>query len=168
MSKKSLTLVAIIFSFFSFGCAAKDSPIDFKFIDDYLVAWDQFAKGQNDLMPQLKTNKHEFSHQLATALNQGDKRAPSRLVFYAVVQVGGFIPYESELGKACEKVVGKEVTVFESKKGERSYFAGDLFFWWEKKQGDFERFPLYDEWRQRDFVKKSVIRLYESATKQRP
>ena len=157
----------MIFSFFSFGCAAKDSPIDFKFIDDYLVAWDQFAQGHNDLIPQLKTNKQEFKTQLAAALNQGDKRAPSRLVFYAVVQVGGFIPYESELGKACEKMVGKEVAVFESKKGDRSYFAGDLYFWWGKKQGDFDKFPLYEEWRQRDFVKKTVIPMYESATKKR-
>jgi hypothetical protein len=88
-------------------------------------------------------------------------------VFFTVVRVGGFVPYESLLGRACEKLVHGDVPIFTSDKGERSYFAGDLYFWWERHQADFAPFPLLDEWRQRDFVKKTVMPMYEAATKKR-
>src|SRR5271163_4473414 len=109
------------------GCGGRSSP-DFKFIDSYLATWDQFAQGANELLPQIKRDAPRFQQQLAVALAQADKRAPSRLVFYVVVQVGGFIPCESELGRACGKAFTGEVPIFTSKKGERMYFAGDIYF----------------------------------------
>jgi hypothetical protein len=153
-------------SLLSGGCDGRSSP-DFPFIDNYLTAWDQFAQGVNELMPVLKQARPGFDQQLALALTQKDKRAPSRLVFYAVVQVGGFIPCESELGQAWMRTVGDEFHVFTSKKGERKYFAGDLYFWWESHKAEFETFPIYDEWRMREFARKRVIPLYVSALKNR-
>lgn len=138
---------------------------DFTFIDGYLKTWDRFALGANELVPQLNRDAPQFQKELAEALKRGDKRAPSRLVFYAVVQVGGFIPYDSGLGRACERLVGSEVPIFTSEKGERSYFAGDLYFWWQRHRAEFESFPLFDEWSEREFARKTVIPMYKKATK---
>jgi hypothetical protein len=157
----------MLLSFLWGGCDNKSSSPDFKFIDNYLTTWDLFAQGNNDLLPQLKRDTPKFQRQLAEAFRQGDKRAPSRLVFYTVVQVGGFIPCDSELGNASERLLSYDIPIFTSKKGERSYFAGDLYFWWERHRSEFDAFPLYDEWRQRDFAKKIVIPMYESSTKKR-
>src|SRR5215813_11821219 len=104
----SLTISAFLLG----GCGGKSSSPDFNFIDNYLTTWDRFAQGNNDLLPQLKRDTPKFQRQLAEALKQGDKRAPSRLVFYAVVQVGGFIPCDSELGHASERLLGKDVVIF--------------------------------------------------------
>lgn len=160
-------LALVIFSLFTGGCGSKSSSSDVAFIDSYLATWDRFAQGANELAPQLKRDTPQFQRQLAEALTQGDRRAPSRMVFYAVVQVGGFIAYDSDLGRACERLVGSEVSIFTSKNGERSYFAGDLYFWWQRHRAEFESFPLYDEWQQRDFAKRTVIPMYESATKKK-
>jgi hypothetical protein len=159
----SIMSVSLLFG----GCGEKNSSPDFQFIDAYLTTWDRFAQGNNDLVPQLNRDTPKFQRQLAEALNQGDKRAPSRLVFYAVVQVGGFIAYDSELGHASERVLGKDIPIFTAKDGKRTYFAGDLYFWWERHQGEFDGFPLYDEWCHREFARKTVIPMYESATKKR-
>jgi hypothetical protein len=157
----------MIFSFLLGGCGDKNSSPDFNFIDNYLTTWDRFAQGNNNLLPRLKRDTPKFQRQLAEAMKQRDKRAPSRLVFYAVVQVGGFIAYDSELGRASERLFGKDVPIFTAKDGERTYFAGDLYFWWQRHRSEFDTFPLYDEWRQRDFARKTVIPMYESATKKR-
>jgi len=61
--------------------------------------------------------------------------------------------------------LGKDVPIFTAKDGERTYFAGDLYFWWERRRSEFDTFPLYDEWKQRDFAKKTVIPMYQSAAK---
>ena len=147
------------------GCGGGSESPDFTFIDAYLTTWDRFARGANELQPQLKLETPRFQEQLAKALVQGDRRAPSRVVFYAVVQVGGFIAYNSELGQACEQLVGRELSTSTSPQGARSYFAGDLYFWWEKHATEFDSFPLYEEWRQRDFAKQTVIPMYLSASK---
>ncbi len=60
----------------------------------YLTAWDEFAQGNNSLAPVVKTDAQQFSAELTAALKKSDGRAPSRFVFYAVVQVGGFIPLD--------------------------------------------------------------------------
>lgn len=181
MPLRLLILALIIFSLCIAGCGSKGSSPertnllrpqtyevpDFKFIDGYLTTWDRFAQGAADLVPQLNRDAPRFQRQLAEALKQGDRRAPSRLVFYTVVQVGGSIPYDSELGRACERLVGSEVPVFTPDKGGPSYFAGDLYFWWQRHRAEFESFPLFDEWSEREFAKKTVIPMYESAAKNR-
>jgi hypothetical protein len=149
------------------GCGPKKSP-DFGFIDEYLATWDKFAQGDNDLMPRLKKDAPEFQHHLTDALRKGDNRAPSRLVFYAVVQVGGFIPLTSPLGQAFQQRIGDAVPIFTSEKdGSQSYFAGDLYFWWEAHKSEFASFPLYVEWSQREFAHSVAIKMYESAAKNR-
>ena len=157
----------MILSIFFAACGSSGSATDFKFIDGYLADWDRFALGANELVPRLKSDATRFQRQLADVVSQGDRCAPSRLVFYAVVQVGGFIRYDSELGRASEKLIGGEVPIFTSDKGERSYFAGDLYFWWERHRAEFAAFPLFDDWRKRDFAKTTVIPMYEAATKKR-
>ena len=158
-------LVFVSIAVFGLGCRSGRSP-DFAFIDRYLSTWDKFAQGANDLLPALKADAPEFRSQLAAALRQGDRRAASRFVFYAVVQVGGFIPADSELGQAFHGSVGESVPIFVSEKdGSRSYFAGDLYFWWEAHKTEYPSLPLYDEWRQRDFARNVAIKMYESAAK---
>jgi hypothetical protein len=63
-------------------------------------------------------------------------------VFCAVVQVGGFIESEPELGREITKIVGPLPLT----KGEKMIFAGDLYFCWDEKQKDSPAFPLYDKW----------------------
>jgi hypothetical protein len=157
----------MIFSIFFGVSSSSGSTADFKFIDGYLADWDRFALGTKELAARLKTDASRFQKELSEVLNQGDKRAPSRLVFYAVVQVGGFIRYDSDLGRALEKFARGEVPIFTSEKGERSYFAGDPYFWWERHRKEFASFPLFDEWRQRDFAKTTVIPMYKAATTKR-
>jgi len=155
----------VCIALFGFGCQQRQSS-DFAFIDRYLATWDKFAQGANELMPRLKAEAPEFRSQLAAALRQEDRRAPSRFVFYAVVQVGGFIPAESDLGQAFHERIGDSVPIFVSDKdGSRSYFAGNLYFWWEAHKTEYPSFPLYDDWRQRDFARNVAIKMYESAAK---
>lgn len=149
------------------GCGSRDSA-DFAFIDRYLATWDKFAQGANNLLPQVKTDAPAFQRQLAAALRKKDPRGPSRFVFYAIVQVGGFVPAESELGQAFRHAVDDAVPVFVSEKdGSRSYFAGDLYFWWEAQKSNYPAFPLYEDWRQRDFARNVVIKMYEGAVRNR-
>lgn len=85
---------------------------DLELVEDYVANWDRFARGENDLIPSIRDNKDRFEAALSRLLNRRDKRAPSRLVFYAVVQVGGFIPLDSELGRASEAFLGRDFPVF--------------------------------------------------------
>ena len=158
-------LIFVTLSLFGSGCGSGPSP-DFSFIDQYLTTWDKFAQGASELVPRLKADTPEFHRQLASALQKGDTRAPSRMVFYAVVQVGGFVPATSSLGEAFRGYVGDSVPLFVAEKeGTRGYFAGDLYSWWEARKSEFPPFPLYEEWRQRDFARNVAIKMYESARK---
>jgi hypothetical protein len=67
-------------------------------VDEYLERWDRFAQGENQLVRYLRNNKSTFEAELTRLLQNGDKRAPARLVFYAVVQVAGAIATTSDLG----------------------------------------------------------------------
>ena len=147
------------------GCGPKRAP-DFQFIDEYLATWDRFARGDNSLISRLNRDVRTFQQHLTEALRKGDNRAPSRVVFYAVVQVGGFISLASPLGQAFHERIGDEVPVFTSEKdGSQGYFAGDLYFWWEAHKSEYASFPLYLEWTQREFAQTVAIKMYESAAK---
>jgi hypothetical protein len=157
----------MVFSLFGSGCSSKPSP-DFTLIDQYLKTWDQFAQGNNSLIPRIKQDRAAFEQHLTDALARNDNRAPGRFVFYAVVQVGGFIPVSSPLGQVFQHRVGDAVPIFTNEKdGSQSFFAGDLYFWWEAHKSEYAPFPLYDEWRQRDFARNVVIRMYEGAVQNR-
>jgi hypothetical protein len=131
-------------------------------IDDFLSKWDRFAQGENDLVPEIKNSKSGFEIALAKLLRDRDPRAPSRLVFYAVVQIGGFINADSELGVAAKPILGHDFKITTTKDGTDSLFAGDLYFWWLDHKTDFDSFPLLDEWQQRDFTKSVAIPMYGS------
>src|SRR5262245_45341870 len=73
---------------------------DLQLVDSYLEKWDRFAQGENRLVPELRDSKADFEAALTRLLAAGDKRAPARMIFYPVVEVGGAIPADSELGKA--------------------------------------------------------------------
>jgi hypothetical protein len=137
----------MIFSLLGSGCGSKPSP-DFTLIDRYLTIWDQFAQGHKSLGPRIKRDRAAFERNLADALTKNDSRGPSRFVFYAVVQVGGFIPLASPLGQAFQQRVRDAVPIFTNEKDRsRSFFAGDLYFWWEAHKFQYVSFPLYEEWR---------------------
>jgi hypothetical protein len=144
---------------------ASQMDSDLKLVDDYLTKWDQFAQGDNELVPYIRNNKDSFEGALAGLLVANDKRASARLVFYSVVQVGGFIVLESELGKASARLLGSDFPVSTPEEGVRAYFAGDLYFWWRKNLEKYVSFPLFDEWSQRDFAQTVVIPMYKAATK---
>ncbi len=140
---------------------------DQQLVDDYLEKWDRFAQGDNQLVPELRDNKAAFEVALARLLRADDKRAPSRMVFYPVVQVGGSIAVDSELGKASAAVVGSDFPITTTKEGERVYFSGDLYLWWEANRSKYEPFPLFDEWSKRDFAQNVVIPMFRSAAKRK-
>lgn len=137
--------------------------LDFDFIDRFLENWDRFAQGENDLAPFIKENKDLFEEELANAFTEGDLRTASRLVFYMVVQVGGFIRCDSMLGWACASLVGSRDTTT-NVEGVLSYFAGTVYLWWRDHRQDYAAYPLLDEWEQREFSKSLVIPMYESTT----
>jgi hypothetical protein len=122
-----------------------------------LHKWDRFACGENSLAPELKQATPEFEEALTRLLTARDLRAPARLVFYAVVQVGGFIPVDSPLGKASKPILGDDFKVFTNKLGIKYYFAADLYFWWLDNRSRFEASPIFEEWRQREFAQSVVI-----------
>src|SRR6266849_4592740 len=114
---------------------------DLKLVDDYLIKWDQFAQGDNELVPYIRDNKDLFEGALTRLLIAKDKRAPARLVFYAVVQVGGFISLQSDLGKASRALLGPDFPISTPKEGGRAYFAGELYFWWQTNHEKYVSFP---------------------------
>jgi hypothetical protein len=140
---------------------------DLQTVDAYLTKWDRFASVENDLVPFLRENKEAFEGALTRLLNARDSHAAGRMVFYSVVQVGGSILVDTELGKAASAVLGAEFPVTTSKQGERNYFAGDLFFWWQDNGKTYEAYPLFEEWSKRDFAQTVVIPMYKSACKRK-
>ncbi len=149
-------------------CVSCSSPpkFDLTFVDEYLEVWDRFAQGDNSLIPRLENDRAKFESELAQAIEHNDLRAPGRFVFYAVIQVGGFIPVDAPLGQAFRRRYGDAVPLFVNEKdGSESYFAGDLYYWWESHMAEFERFPLYDDWRNRDFAQTVAIPMYKGASK---
>jgi hypothetical protein len=133
---------------------------DLDVVDDYLGKWDRFAQGENDLASHIRSSKDLFEAALSRMLNANDKRAPSRLVFYTVVQIGGFIALDSDLGKASTALLGPDFPIFTSKEGTRAYFAGELYFWWQENRNRYDPYPLFEEWCQREFAKTVVVPMY--------
>ena len=138
---------------------------DVQLVDGYLEKWDRFAQGENQLVPELRDDRAAFEVALGRLLLAGDKRAPARMVFYAVVQVGGSIPAGSDLGKASAAVLGPGFPVATTNDGEHVYFGGDLYLWWEANRSKYDAFALFDEWCKRDFAQTVVIPMFRSTAK---
>jgi hypothetical protein len=138
-------------------------------VDAYLETWDAFAQGDESLVPRLRKDKLAFREALAGLLDAGDERAPGRLVFYALVQVGGSIEVHSALGAAARRLLGADFpTVCEEDEPDQpAYFAGDLYFWWKQNSARYARYALLDDWLARDFANEVAIPMYESAARAR-
>jgi len=158
--------LALAVSVLLFGCDGGSGP-SFRFIDGYLANMDRFVQGGGS-MSRLNDDAEKFHAQLALALTQKDKRAPGRMVFYVVIHGQGFIPYETDLGRACEGLFAGEVPLTPAQQGMHIYSAPDVYRWWERHKTQYEGFAPYDAWRQRDHVKKMVIPMYESARTNKP
>jgi hypothetical protein len=148
------------------GVSAPTRESDLEAVDEYLVKWDRFAQGENDQVAFLRENKTAFERALAQLLTIKDKRAPARMVFYAVVQVGGAIPVDSELGRAALATLGPDFPVVTGDDGEEVLFCADLYFWWQDNKQAYEAYPLFEEWGKRDFAQQVAIPMYDS-TRQR-
>jgi hypothetical protein len=143
-------------------------PSDIETVDHYLTKWDEFAQGANALVPMLNQERPAFEAALSRLLEVGDRRAPARLVFSAVVQVGGTIPADSDLGRAAMGVLGAEFPVITRTDGQRVLFAADLFEWWERNRGAFLEFSLFEAWASRSFAQQAVIPMYRKLTGEEP
>lgn len=143
------------------------TQIDLSSIDAYLQTWDRFAQGDNSLAPKLKEIWPEARNALISALEAEDPRAPSRLVFLMLVQVGGSVPVSSETGRAWGEYVGKDFPVQKTDTGD-AYFAPDFYSWWKAHQSSQYDLPLLREWLERDSAKKTVIPMYERLSHESP
>jgi hypothetical protein len=144
----------------------KTMSADQALVDEYLAKWDEFAQGDKQLVPYLRDSKQKFELALAQLLRSGDRGAPARLVFYPVVQVGGAIPSDSELGVAARAVLGADFPITTTKEGQKVLFCADLYSWWEKHQSELEHFQTFDQWLNRDFAKKTVLPMYQRLQQQ--
>jgi len=140
--------------------------MDVATVDTYLERWDRFAQGANDLVPYLRDHKSSFEAALTRLFHTKDPRAPSRLVFYAVVQVGGGIATDSELGAASAATLGSGFPILTTKEGRQVFFAADLYRWWEANGNRYAPFPLFEAWRSRDFARNVVLPMYRSTAKE--
>jgi hypothetical protein len=131
-------------------------------VDKYLESWDRFAQGDNTLVPYLRDNRQHFESQLCRLWDEHPTQAVGRVVFYAVVQVGGYIDADSELGVRLKRL-DPALAVTEAKQGKRVFFAGDLYFWWMDHRSEFESYDRFEEWSRRPFAKNVAIKLYERA-----
>ena len=136
------------------------------FVDEYLTTWDRFTQGDKDLVPYLRDNKAKFEISLAQLLRTQDRGAMARLVFYPVVQVGGAIPADSDLGTAARQILGQDFPVTTTKQGQRVLFCADLYAWWQKHQQEFQHFKTFDDWLARDFAQKTVLPMYKRLQEQ--
>ena len=139
---------------------------DLSKVDAFLADWDWFAQGENELVAKLQQAKPEFDAALIRLFNHGDRGAPARLVFYAVVQIGGTYKLDSALGRAATPVLGENFPITMNEDGDRVIFAGDLYFWWQQNKESFQSFPLFEAWQQREFAQSMVIPLYENSRKE--
>ncbi len=167
MKIRQVFLLCGFFAWAFSGCSADVSgqTTDLREADDYLQKWDRFAQGENQLAPLLRAERDRFEAALTRLLRAGDRAAPARMVFYAAVQVGGFFHVDSELGAAAAAILGPGFPSTNRKDGQRAYFAGELYFWWEENQERFEAYPLFDEWKRRAFAETVVIPFYRKICK---
>lgn len=138
---------------------------DLPLVDSYLEKWDRFAQGENQLAVAINNDRLSFEAALARLLRAGDSRAVARMVFYPVVQVGGSIAVNTELGKASSAILGADFPVATMQDGRATYFGGDLYLWWEAKRSKFASYPLFDEWIKREFAQTVVIPMFRSTAK---
>ena len=132
------------------------------FIDEFLERWDRYdAYERTDLVPALNRDVRRFNTDLVASLRFEPRWAVPRAVFYAAVQVAGFIPVTSPLGIALTEAVGDDAPPTRPmERGAPTYFAGELFFWWHERRDRFDSFPLLEDWMERPTTKLRALQLY--------
>jgi hypothetical protein len=130
------------------------------FIDDFLARFDRFTQGANELLPDLRAQIPSFNAHMVGAIEADPLWAAGRAIMYPILQVGGFVPVTSAYGRSLASLLGgagpKPVEV----KGQSFYFSADLYSWWEKERERYSAYPLYDEWRERDFAQQVAIPMF--------
>lgn len=132
---------------------------DLQLVDQYLQTFDRLAEGDESQVPQIKAAWPGAQAQLVGALRARDPRAPSRLVLLMLLQIGGSVPIESEMGRAWREYVGIDFPVHDT--GPTPvYFVSDFYFWWTENRSEKHDVPLLAQWVERDFAKESVLPMY--------
>ena len=134
---------------------------DVAFADDFLNKWLRFASLGEEPNPTLGELTPAFEQALTRLLECGDRRAPARLVFYPVVQIGGDIPADSPLGRAALPVLGDDFPLAPLDDGD-SICAPHLYFWWQENKSRFDSFPLFDDWALGDHARDFVVPMYHN------
>jgi hypothetical protein len=75
------------------------------------------------------------------------------------------LPMSSTLGAAWLAYVGPTFPTSEFR-GEKIFAPWDLYAWWQRNKAPMHDFRRLEEWRQRDFAKRTVIPMYESQLRQ--
>jgi hypothetical protein len=139
--------------------ASRAEAPDLQLVDQYLQTFDRFAEGDESLVPQMKAAWPGAQAQLVGALRARDPRAPSRLVLLMLLQIGGSVPIESDIGRAWREYVGIDFPVHDTKSAP-VYFVSDFYFWWTENRSEKHDIPLLAQWVERDFAKESVLPMY--------
>jgi hypothetical protein len=135
-------------------------------INGYLGAWDRFAQGESGLAGFLNEYHEPFENLLAASLYAGYAWAPSRVVFYTLVQVGGTIEVESHLGREWRAFTEDSFPVVSGKGGVPVYFAAHFYDWWMQSGHRYPRYDLLEEWLSREFARTTAIPMYQSLLRQ--
>jgi hypothetical protein len=133
---------------------------DLDLVDGFLERLEERMQAEETHGPELDRERPAFEATLARLLSAGDPRAAGRLVFYAVVQTGGFVRADSALGAAAECLLGDDFPAVTRRKGEQIFFAGDLLVWWEQNCRRFDRYDRLEAWKRRDFTRSFVVPFY--------
>ena len=137
-------------------------PPDYALIDGFLERWDRYSRGDDTVVPSLDADVRRFNAELARAVRSDGRRGVGRAVFYAVVQVAGFVPADSELGRALEGVFRGALPKPRPSAGGPRFFAGDLYRWWQSAAADFERYPRLEAWASRPENQAGALRLFDA------
>jgi hypothetical protein len=158
-----MKLLAVFFALGIFGrlFGASDQRT-LLFIDEHLARWDRFARGENELVPTIRKDRDEFEKRLLAVMRIDQKQGFPRLVYYLVLQVGAFVPIESEIGKEVLKIT-ESLPQFtdEKKQGAKSIMGGYVYLWWRDRKADFAPYAPLEAWGKRE-MSGNFIKMYES------
>lgn len=138
---------------------------DVEALDRHLKDLDSLSRDEAGLSARVRANRESFETALARLLRAADRRAPARLVFYAVAlgDDGDAIAVDSELGRACAATMGSGFSIATTEKGVRVYDAGDFYLWWESHRQEYEALALLDEWISRPSSQEIAIPLFRAS-----
>jgi hypothetical protein len=142
------------------NCIRRQPTDDIGRVDLYLKKWDAFAVGSPDPHYHLGHRFPEFEASLLRLFAANDPRAPSRFVFYQLVQVGGLIEAETPLGQAFTQATQASCRTTLAGGDTPKYFAGDLYFWWLDHATKFAPMPLMNNWLKRPFAHRTALPMY--------